>query len=96
MKVRFGLLSMNLKTLGLISKDLQISGSRSQCMRKSERGLSLNRRTRRQVLARVVWRFGKGGVPSKSATGLAHSTTLPRGPQVHGSNARHQSREVFP
>ena len=37
-------LSMNLKTLGLISKDLQISGSRSQCVRKSERGLSMNRR----------------------------------------------------
>jgi hypothetical protein len=35
---------MNLKTVGLISKDLQISGSRSQCVRKSERGLSMNRR----------------------------------------------------
>jgi hypothetical protein len=34
---------MNLKTLGLIPKDLQISGSWSQCMRKNERGLSMNR-----------------------------------------------------
>jgi hypothetical protein len=34
---------MNLKTLGLISKDLQISGSRSQCVRKSKWGLSMNR-----------------------------------------------------
>ena len=39
-------LSMNLKTLALILKGLRVSGSWSQCMRKkTERGLSMNRRT---------------------------------------------------
>ena len=36
-------LSMNLKTHTLILKGLRVSGSWSQCIRKSERGLSMNR-----------------------------------------------------
>jgi len=54
-------LSMNLKMLSLISKDLRISGSRSQCMRKIERGLSMNRRSQKSArfwTAPVLWRFG--------------------------------------
>src|SRR5213075_2865106 len=46
------------------------------------------------VRMRVFWRFGDGGEPTKSARGLAQSKTLPRNPQVHGPNARHQSREA--
>ena len=35
---------MNLKTLALILKGLRVSGSWSQCMRKNQRGLSMNPR----------------------------------------------------
>ena len=48
---------MNLKTLALILKGLRVSGSWSQWMlKKTERGLSMNRMNRR-VLPASCWRL---------------------------------------
>src|SRR5213075_3575087 len=78
----------------------QNRGSWSQCMRKIERGLSMNRGSSRQVLEcaslLVFWRFGDGGEPTKSARGLAQSKTLPRNPQVQGPNACANSEDSPP
>src|SRR6185369_5059794 len=44
----------------------------------------------------VLWRFGDGGEPTKSARGLAQSKTLPRNPQVYGPNACGKANQGFP
>ena len=52
----------------------------------------MNRREPLQVLEcaspLVLWRFGNGGEPTKSARGLAQSKRLPRDPKAHDPNAR--------